>query len=281
MAAKKQLVWLNHAAYAVRGLEEPLEACEVGEVGASALRPPQHASGQRVTLDGESVLGWRPAIGLLIPGTRWRLEEKLGEGGFGEVWLAQDETLKHKQRVFKFCFRSDRARSLKREAALFRLLRDHVRSHANIVAIHEINLDEPPFYLGMDYVAGRDLSRWWKQSEPVRRVPLETRFEIAAQVADALDAAHRAGILHRDVKPSNILIEAKGTEPGDVAVKLTDFGIGQVMADELLSNSNRAGFTQTMLNPTLSMQAGTYLYMAPELFIDQKASPQSDLLIRP
>ena len=81
-----------------------------------------------------------------MPNTKWALEEKLGEGGFGEVWLGRHETLKQ-QRVFKFCFRADRVRSLKREMTLFRLLKERIGDHPNIVRLLEVYLDEPPFYI--------------------------------------------------------------------------------------------------------------------------------------
>ncbi|MDA1275591.1 MAG: protein kinase [Verrucomicrobia bacterium] len=205
------LSWMNHGPYVLKGVEEPMEICEVGEVGAAVLKPPADSEKvhRYVSADSEPALGWRPALEQVVPGTEWVLEEKLGEGGFGEVWVARQARLKER-RVFKFCFRADRVRSLKREVTLFRLLKERVGEHPNIVRLHDVFFDEPPYYVVMDYVAGRDLKTWCEARGGVNRIPLETRLEMAAQVADALQAAHDAGVIHRDVKPSNILIAECG-----------------------------------------------------------------------
>jgi type IV pilus assembly protein PilC len=87
-----------------------------------------------------------------------------------------------------------------------------------------------------------------------------------------LQAAHAAGVIHRDVKPSNILISGEGR-----TAKLTDFGIGQVVSAEYLDGMTRAGFTQTMLGPGFSGQSGTQMYLAPELIAGKPASARSDI----
>jgi serine/threonine protein kinase/class 3 adenylate cyclase len=300
------LAWMNHGPYLLKGVEEPVEICEVGEAGLAVLKAPPNSdkAHRHISSDAEPVLGWRPALDQAVPNTKWTLEKKLGEGGFGEVWLGRHETLKEK-RVFKFCFRADRVRSLKREVTLFRVLKERVGHHPNIVGIQEVFFDEPPFYIVMDYADGQDLRAWCETQGGVDKVPLSVRLEIVAQVADALQAAHEAGVIHRDVKPSNILVSLEPLSytssltlsPGPdatsetcnrqsvgernvvdgISVKLTDFGIGQVVSQEALAGMTQMGFTQTMLSPGSSSHTGTQLYMAPELIAGKPASSRSDI----
>jgi len=273
------LEWLNHGLYRLKGLDDPVEICEARESGKEqAPGPPTNSEKvqRQVPPDDEPVLGWRPAVGQVVPNTRWVLENKLGEGGFGEVWLGRSPTTKQAS-VFKFCFQAERVRFLKRELTLFRLLKERVGAHPNIVAIHDVYLDQPPFYVEMEYVEGKDLRSWYEEHAEIETISLETRLEIVAQAADALQAAHDAGIIHRDVKPANILIGGRGTGPMEVRVKLTDFGIGQVVSEEYLHGMTRAGFTQTMVGSSASSHTGTQLYMAPELLAGRPASTRSDI----
>jgi len=287
------LSWVSHGSYLLKGIDEPVEVCEVGETGQSPLAaPPTSDKAQRqVRPDEEPVLGWRPAIGQIVPNTRWVLEEKLGEGGFGEVWLGQHQTLKERH-VFKFCFRAERVRSLKREVTLFRLLRERIGEHAGIVRLHNVYLEQPPFYLEEEYVGGRDLKGWCEAQGGAGKVPVEARLEMVAQVADALQAAHDAGIIHRDVKPGNILVVNRELETrvpnadvqearpkshdSELLVKLTDFGIGQVISAEYLRGITRAGFTETMAGST-SSGTGTTMYLAPEIVAGMPATTRSDI----
>jgi tRNA A-37 threonylcarbamoyl transferase component Bud32 len=269
------LSWLNHGPYRMKGVEEPLEICEVGEEGKARLRqPPDSEKAHRfMSADREPVLGWRPAMDQAVPGTGWVLEKKLGEGGFGEVWLGRDKRLKT-ERVFKFCFRADRVRSLKREATLFGLLKERVGEHPNIVAIESVYFDEPPpYYILMQHVAGQDLASWCESQGGIEKLPLETRLDIVAQIADALQAAHDSGVIHRDVKPSNILVSNQSENP--IHAYLTDFGIGQIISDEIRSQLSVSGFSQAGLES--ASLSGTQLYMAPELFWGKPASIRSDI----
>jgi serine/threonine-protein kinase len=323
-----KLTWLNHGPYLLKGCDEPLEVCEVGETGLAPLRQPADCpAAQRATVLGaEPVLGWRPAVEQVVPGTEWALEEKLGEGGFGEVWLARHRRTKE-LRVFKFCFRADRLRSLKREMTLFRILKEVLGERPDIARLYDIQFDEAPYYLVLEYTPGGNLGDWLKRKceetlttkTPRHQeflvpsclggesfgsvVPLSLRLEIVAQIATALAAAHSVGVIHKDVKPSNILIEEKrvgqvgnlsgppndpaNAPAGQVAnlsypiqVRLTDFGIGQLIDREALA---RAGITATGFTETagamaeLSSRTGTRLYMAPELLAGRPPSIQSDI----
>ena len=98
-------------------------------------------------------------------------------------------------------------------------------------------LDQPPFYMMMDYAEGEDFGKWAAQQGGLDKVPLESRLEIIAQVADALQAAHEAGIIHRDVKPSNIIV--RGSSPETLRVKLTDFGMGRLFPRTFCPESRR------------------------------------------
>jgi serine/threonine protein kinase len=162
---------------------------------------------------------------------------------------------------------------------LFRVLKERVGDHSNIVRLHDVFLDQAPFYVEMDYVEGTDLRSWCEAQGGVEKVPLETRLESVAQAANGLQAAHEAGIIHRDIKPANILIsnpKSKSQNP-KLKVKLTDFGIGQVVSEEYLKGITRAGFTQTMAGQSSSSGTGTHLYMAPELLAGKPASTRSDI----
>lgn len=219
---------------------------------------------------------WRPTAGQPVPDTKWTLERKLGEGGFGEVWLGRHRTMKER-RVFKFCFEAERVRSLKRELTLFRVLKERIGGHPNIVRLLDVHFDEPPFYLEMDYIEGESLKTWCEQQGGVDKIPLATRLELVAQVADALHAAHTAGVIHRDVKPGNILIAHAAAPGAQPVAKLSDFGIGQVISDEALAGVTKSGFTKSMLAEASAANSGTQLYMAPELVAGAAASARTDL----
>jgi serine/threonine-protein kinase len=268
------LEWLNHGLYLLNGVDEPVEICEVREAGQDCGGPPKDSEKARayVRPGEEQVLGWRPAAGEPIPNTRWTIERKLGEGGFGEVWLGRHAATKE-ARVFKFCFQAGRVRYLKRELTLFRLLKEHAGNHEHIVRIHDDCLEQPPFYVEMDYVEGADLRTWCDQHGGVENIPLASRLEIIIQAAEGLQAAHDAGVIHRDIKPANILVGGKGTKPEDLCVKLSDFGIGQVVSEDLLKGITKAGLTKTVLRDS-SSGTGTHLYMAPELLAGRPASPR-------
>jgi len=282
--------WQAHGSYKLKGVEEPVAIYEVGRAGVEPRVPPTSSSGSRLTEDG-FLGGWRPASGLRVPQRKqWELVERLEQGFFGEVWLARHEK-SGEDRVFKFCFEEETLRALKREVTLFRLLKDSL-SRTQLIRILEWSFDEEPFFLEMEYMEGGNLNHWLEYQGRIpenasykpgiaalpwtKAVPLETRLEIVAQIADALAEAHSVGVLHKDIKPGNILLAQKDGPP---EVRLGDFGIGKVFDKEQLHNLNitAIGMTELHLDAGKASHSGTRLYMAPELIEGRLASVQSDI----
>jgi len=271
-----ELNWLNHGRYGLKGVRDPIEVFEVGEAGMAVLAPPKDSPKAKRLLgaDDEPVLGWRPAAGEKVPGTGWVLERKLGEGAVGEVWLGKDRILKSSH-VFKFCFRSDRVRSLKREVTLFRVLREKIGNHPHIVSVEATYFDEPPYFIVLRHVEGMDLPAWVESRGGFENVAESERFEIVAQAAEALQAAHDCGVIHFDIKPSNILV---GSSPGNpLHAYVSDFGIGRVVSSEALEGMTSMGFTQTLVDADSTNVSGTHLYMAPEIASGKGGSARSDI----
>lgn len=276
--AGNTLSWLAHGPYVFKGVQEPVDIYEVGIPRFSPLTvPPDSAKARRAVAAGDEItLGWRPGPGLEIPRRGgWTLKKRLGEGGFGEVWLAVQEATGEK-RAFKFCYEANRLRALQREVTLFRLLKGSLGDREEILRIFDWNLDEAPYYLEAEYVAGGNLAEWVEEHGGLARLTLATRLEVAAQVADALAAAHSVGVLHKDVKPQNVLVIGGPERP---RVKLTDFGIGAVVDRQALlaKGITVLGLTEIDAPDGRSGTAASRLYMAPEVAEGRTATVQADI----
>ncbi len=219
---------------------------------------------------------WRPGAGVSLPRRpHWRLLERLGEGGFGEVWLAA-HAVTGERRVFKFCFQAERLSALQREVTLFRLLKEALGEREDIARILDWNFEAPPYFLESEYTAGGSLLDWAARHGGLGQVPLATRLELVAQVATALAAAHSVGILHKDIKPANVLVHEQ--PGGTCSIRLTDFGIGLLTDRGVLEAQGitALGFT-TADGPAAWQGAGTQRYLAPELLSGQHATLQADI----
>ena len=279
VVAGLSLTWLAHGPYLFKGCAEPVEVFEVGATACAPLTaPPDGEKAKRALRPGdEETLGWRPACGLEVPGrTGWLLARKIGEGGFGEVWLAEQAAMKQR-RVFKFCFDEERLRSFKRELTFFRLIRDALGERPDIARLYDVKLDEPPFFLESEFAEHGNLVEWCEKQDGIGAVPLPRRLELVAQIAEAVAAAHSVGILHKDLKPQNVLMQTRpGGEP---APQITDFGIG-ALADKAALSAHAitaAGFTVNTLVSSGSGSSMTRLYAPPEQLTGKVFTMQGDV----
>lgn len=270
--------WLAHGAYMFKGIAEPLEVYEVGRVGRAPLTPPADTDKARRVVDPDTIVGWRPAPGVVVPGrASWVLDERVGGGGFGDVWRAEHrKTGEH--RVYKFCYDARRLSGLRREVALIRLLKHELGDRKDIARIIDWNFDEAPYFIEAEWTAGGSLDQWAASQGGIGTIPLAVRVDIVARVADALAAAHSVGVLHKDVKPANILMTS-GAD-GAAHPSLTDFGIGLITDRQRLE---QAGITSVGLtevpdaDSAESSMSGTRLYMAPELLEGRPATVHADV----
>lgn len=184
---------------------------------------------------------------------RYTLHREIGRGGSGAVWLGRDEVLGRDVALKRVgmppgAVDADILRA-EREARLAARV-----NHPNVVAVFDLVETADSHWLVMEYVAGTTLAKAIDTRGPM---PLDTAAPLLAKIADALAAAHAADIVHRDVKPSNILLGDDGS------VKLTDFGIARGVADPSL--------TQT------GLVTGSPAYLSPEVASGASATPASDV----
>lgn len=245
---------------------------------AQAVVKTVHGYGYRLVapVRVESATAAAPALGFK-PGDavphrpNWRLVEALGHGGFGEAWLAEHAKTRER-RVFKFALDAGGLTALKREITLYRVLRETYGDRREWVRLLDWNIEEAPFFIEAEHVAGGDLRQWAEARGGLAAVPLATRIALAAQAADALSLAHAAGLLHKDLKPANLLVDA-GPD-GEPQVKLSDFGSGRLL-DPARVPITRLGFTGTAAGD--DSDGGTPLYVAPECLAGQQPTVRSDI----
>lgn len=285
----QKLRWIEHGAYEFQGWDKPMEIFEIGVEGVSPLKPPP-ASDKAAPLDSDKqkkVIGWRPAEGQNVDGKpEWILERAIGAGGFGEAWLATHRAL-GTHTVFKFCFDNRTLESLQRETHIFRTLRKELGERNDIAKLIDVRLEgEPPYYLQSDYAEGGDLRNWADKQGGIGRAPMRQRIDIVAQVAAALAAAHSVGILHKDIKPANILMDevrgpntsAAGVVVQAVQPKLSDFGIGEILvSDDSAPPTPRSMPTGSRSPAGYTTTTGISPYIAPEVAVGGLPTTASDV----
>ena len=202
----------------------------------------------------------------LAPGLtllHYRLVEQLGEGGMGVVWRAVDTTLDREVAIKflpqAFAADPDRMARFEREAKVLASL-----NHPNVAGVYGLHQAGGARFLAMELVRGQSLA------EAIHRglVPART-VELAVQIADGLAAAHRQGVVHRDLKPDNVMID------GDARPKLLDFGLAKTGTGAASEDA------PTLLKGRTTTQQGTLMgtvaYMSPEQAQGKPVDPRSDV----
>ena len=190
---------------------------------------------------------------------RYEIGDRLGSGGMSNVYKATDLTLERTVAVKILAEHlSDDERFVerfRREAlAVAKLI------HPNIVQVYDTGVDDHRHYIVMEYVEGRSGAQILQRQGPIGP---ETAAEVGAQACAGLDYAHRRGIIHRDVKPGNLMIFGGPVGGGEMTVKLTDFGIARALE-------------QTRITQVGSV-VGTAAYLAPEQVRGEEATPATDV----
>ena len=183
---------------------------------------------------------------------RYKILDHLGTGGMATVWLGYDTILDRQVAIKTFKIDAndeDAVKRFNREAKAVTSL-----SHPNIVSIYDVENEGEFYYLILEYVEGMTLKDYMIKNP---RIPIETIVHIAKQIASGLSHAHQNGIIHRDIKPQNILMN------DNLTCKITDFGIARAYGDTTLTQTNQ--------------MLGTVYYLSPEQARGNVATAQSDI----
>lgn len=212
------------------------------------------------------------AIGQSVPSRpNFELQEQLGQSDGGEVWLAAHRKTRE-QRVYKFAFDGDQMRALKREATLLRVLHESLDNTEHFVELLDWNFTTAPFFLECKF-GGNTLAQWAKAQ--LAGLDRSQRVDLFLQIADAVAAAHSVGVLHKDLKPANVLVSS---DAGKQHVRLTDFGSGHMLEPDNLAQLGITRMGMTVDDRVLAdSTSGTPIYLAPELFTGQAPTLKSDV----
>ncbi|HUG68480.1 MAG TPA: protein kinase [Pirellulaceae bacterium] len=197
--------------------------------------------------------------------SHFQIHARLGSGGMGDVYSAEDGRLARRVAVKvlspEFTQNADRVRRFEREARAASAL-----NHPNIVTIHDIGLSDVGRFIVMELVEGKTLRERFPELPSV-----EVVADIGRQIAEALDVAHSIGIVHRDIKPQNIMVRDDGY------VKVLDFGLVRLVLNTQRELPPQAMDSDSNLSNRANVFVGTISYMSPEQAQCQPATAASDM----
>jgi eukaryotic-like serine/threonine-protein kinase len=218
-----------------------------------------------------------------VPGRpSFRLVRQLSRGGHGdgtqagrrgaiEVWLAEHPKT-NEARVYKLATDAEQLRALKREVTLLRVLQEGQADAAAFVELLDWNFESPPYFIESRY-GGESLATWAAAHLAAMEAP--ARIALLTQIAQAVATAHALGVLHKDLKPANVLISGDAGAP---QVRLTDFGSSDLLEPDRLEQLGITRLGMTVQDGIGTDSAGgTPLYLAPELFAGLAPTVRSDV----
>jgi non-specific serine/threonine protein kinase len=248
------------------GDEGAARLVNVPRVGYRLAGPVQRTAVGRRPVAASPPLG----TGLPVPGRdAMELERPLGGGSANAVWLARDPKLRL-ARVYKFAFDADSLAALKREYTVYRVLRQALGERDDFACVLAANFSDAPYFLECEY-GGPELTQWAAEGGRLQALPVPERLTLFLQIARAVAAAHGVGVLHKDLKPGNVLV---GGIAGAWQARLTDFGNSRLLEPDRLAE---LGVTAMGLTVTYGAGGGTPLYLAPELLAGRPPTTGSDL----
>jgi eukaryotic-like serine/threonine-protein kinase len=196
--------------------------------------------------------------------SHYQVTEKLGQGGMGEVYLAQDTHLRRKVALkllpAQFTNDADRLHRFEQEAYAASAL-----NHPNILTIYEIGQVSDSHFIATEFIDGQTL-----RQQMTSRLRLTEALDVVIQVASALTAAHAAGILHRDIKPENVMLRPDGL------VKVLDFGLAK-LAERSSPRTGAEALTAAQVDTDPGTVMGTAQYMSPEQARGLKVDGRTDV----
>ena len=198
----------------------------------------------------------------------YRILRQLGKGGMGVVYEAEDSKLGRRV-ALKFLPEDTHRDPQTLERFLREARASSALNHPGICTIHAIEEHEGRTFIAMELLEGQTLEKLI----PLGALPISRTIDIGIQLADALDAAHKKGILHRDIKPANIFVTERG------AVKILDFGLAKLLPEHHanLGGETVLGDSETLLLTSPGTAVGTINYMSPEQARGEELDARSDL----
>ncbi|MDQ3255710.1 MAG: serine/threonine-protein kinase, partial [Acidobacteriota bacterium] len=199
--------------------------------------------------------------------SHYRIVAKLGAGGMGEVYLAEDTKLDRKVAI-KFLNEEFSQDAVKLKRFIQEAKAASALNHPNILTVYEIGETGGKNYIVTELIEGKTLRKHISVKEPL---PLNTILKIGMQVSEALAAAHHAGIIHRDIKPENIMIRADGY------AKVLDFGLAKLTEKKKSDEVSLEGETKALVQTNPGIVMGTVSYMSPEQARGKETNARTDL----